>query len=303
MNPQNLSTKTRWLYRLLRALAWLPRPVCWWLSRAVAWLMAVLGSRAARVTNENLSLCYPALTPESRRALTLNSLNHTLYMLFELSRIWTWDWVRQQKTIRVSATSEALLQEALADDRGVVVLAPHLGNWELLGFYLQSKAPLTVLYQPGDSESVNELMLACRATYGTRVVPTNRQGVMQLFKALKRGGMTGILPDQVPEKDSGGQFAPFFGVQAMTMTLVYNLIQRTNCRILCGSCLRRPGGFEMLFTEPDAAIYSVDEQTSLAGLNASVEHMVRAAPEQYQWEYKRFRRLQPGETKRYHYKK
>jgi KDO2-lipid IV(A) lauroyltransferase len=59
--------------------------------------------------------------------------------------------------------------------------------------------------------------------------------------------------------------------------------------------LRLPGGgFKLVFTEADDAIYADDLQQSLAGLNRSIEAVVRVAPEQYQWEYKRFKRQPPG---------
>jgi KDO2-lipid IV(A) lauroyltransferase len=46
-------------------------------------------------------------------------------------------------------------------------------------------------------------------------------------------------------------------------------------------------------------LYSEDIQTSLAALNRGVEAIVALAPEQYQWEYKRFRDRPAGESPAY----
>jgi KDO2-lipid IV(A) lauroyltransferase len=84
------------------------------------------------------------------------------------------------------------------------------------------------------------------------------------------------------------------------MTLVTNLIQRTGARAVCCYCKRLPGGkYELVFREVDKDLYAADPDTALAGLNKSVERCVRDCPEQYQWQYKRFRFLPNLEKRNY----
>lgn len=66
-----------------------------------------------------------------------------------------------------------------------------------------------------------------------------------------------------------------------------------------GYVKRVRGGFELVFAEPDAGIYSEDAITSLTAMNRSVEACVADAPAQYQWEYKRFKKQPEGMEKRY----
>jgi KDO2-lipid IV(A) lauroyltransferase len=146
---------------------------------------------------------------------------------------------------------------------------------------------------------MDALVLSGRSKLDISMAPTNRKGVMQLLKALQQGLIVGILPDQVPEKDAGGGIAPFFGQPALTIGLIHGLIQRTDCRVVSVVAERVAGGFVIKVLDVDPAIYSEDQYTSLAGLNASVESCVRCAPAQYQWEYKRFRRL-PSEYPRHY---
>ena len=122
--------------------------------------------------------------------------------------------------------------------------------------------------------------------------------MIALVKRLKNGEFTAILPDQVPDRQAGGKFAPFFGVPALTMTLVTNLRQSTNCRIISGAAVRVDGGFEVHFVEPAKGIYSSDPHEALAALNHTVERCVAISPAQYQWEYKRFRK-QPDQSNPY----
>jgi KDO2-lipid IV(A) lauroyltransferase len=49
----------------------------------------------------------------------------------------------------------------------------------------------------------------------------------------------------------------------------------------------------------DEALYSDDVAESLRALNDGVERCLRHCPEQYQWEYKRFRTRPRGELDHY----
>ena len=215
----------------------------------------------------------------------------------ELPLVWVKPYVWLESRIINTRQSE-LLDQALKNEAGLVLLLPHLGNWEIFGPYIARMTDMTALYQPPKLAAMDDLIRHSREREGAKLVPTNNKGVMALFKVLKAGGTTIILPDQVPAEEAG-EFAPFFGVPALTMTLVHGLVKRTGCQVLMGYALRVQGGFELVFEEPDSGIYSEDPQVSLTAMNRSVEACVKACPSQYQWEYKRFRKQPPGEAKFY----
>ena len=83
---------------------------------------------------------------------------------------------------------------------------------------------------------------------------------------------------------------------ALTMALVSKLIQKSDAKVFCGFAKRLPNakGFKVIVQEADQGIYSEDESTSLSALNSTVEKNVLMAIEQYQWEYKRFRKQADG---------
>jgi KDO2-lipid IV(A) lauroyltransferase len=80
-------------------------------------------------------------------------------------------------------------------------------------------------------------------------------------------------------------------------------LEKTGARAVVGCAVRvRQGnkaGWKVIFREPDERIYAEHIQQSLIGLNTSVENIVNEFPEQYQWEYKRFKRLPPGVKRPY----
>lgn len=280
-----------WLaLHIFKLLALLPLSVSRAIGTLVGSLLWVSKGRSARITLINIQLCFPELSPAEQRTLARQSLIETGKTAAEAAAIWRNSWSWLQKQIR-AVDGEALLRTRLADGKGLLVLAPHHGNWEVVAPYLASIAPLTAMYQPLKSPAMDDLVLSGRSKLDITMAPTNRKGVMMLFKALQRGTIVGILPDQVPEKDAAGGIATFFGQPALTIGLIHGLIQRTGCRVVSVFAQRVRGGFTMKVLDVDPALFSEDLQESLRGLNASVEACVRCAPAQYQWEYKRFRRL------------
>lgn len=266
---------------LLRAIGGVIGRLVWWTN-----------SRSAQVTKTNIALCFPELAPIAQLALSKQSLQETAKTAMEAGSIWrnSWEWLDDRI---VAKEGDNLLRAKLAAGKGVLVLAPHHGNWEVVAPYLASVANLTAMYQPLDNPLMDDLVLAGRSKLNITMAPTNRKGVMMLFKALQGGTIVGILPDQVPARDAGGEVAPFMGQPALTMTLVHGLIQRTGCAVCSCYAERVKNGFKIIVMDADPAIYNEDQHISVTGLNASVEACVRRAPAQYQWEYKRFRRLPP----------
>ena len=245
-------------------------------------------SRTTRVTIENIQLCYPDLSHDEQQALTKKSLIETGKLFSEFGVVWEWP---TEKTLGLIKTVEGkeYLDSIFEKGKGAIVLAPHHGNWEMVGLYLSTLRPMAALYKPPKIKALEGYMSSVRGRHGSELVPTNKRGVIRLFSILSKQGMVGILPDQVPG-GTGGMFAPFMGVEANTVKLVSRLIDRTQCEVVSLCAIRRPNGegFDMVFKPADPDIYSEDLLTSIAALNRSIEACIESHPEQYQWEYKRF---------------
>lgn len=275
---------------LLRVLSWLPFSALQVLGTLLGRLFYVSGARSRRSIEANLLYCFPHWSAEQRDAFTRRNLQETAKTTVEMGALWHWP---SDKTLALiqEVHGLSLLDAALAKKRGVIVLAPHLGNWEVIGFFLAQVANITSLYAPAKIPLLDRLIYAGRSRNGARLAPTNAGGVKALLKALKAGEMVGILPDQVPE-ESSGVFASFFGRPALTMTLVASLVQRTGAEVLCCYAKRRSDrqGFDIcLLPAVDDLRNARDEIAAATAMNASVERCVNDCSEQYQWEYKRFR--------------
>ncbi len=195
----------------------------------------------------------------------------------------------------VESEGEAAFLSAVESGDGVILVAPHLGNWEIFAFYLCKHLTSTWLYQPPKLKMLDRLITRTRSRGGILMAPTNQVGVSRALKALKRGEVVGVLPDQVPSR-AGGKFAPFYGEPALTMTLISKLVQKTQAKVFCGFAKRLPRakGYKIIVAEADLGIYSSNLEESLTSLNTTIEDNINKAVEQYQWEYARFRKTPDG---------
>lgn len=198
---------------------------------------------------------------------------------------------------RVQWQGRELIQAALAKGRGVVILTPHMGSFEVTAqAYAQDVValgqPVTVLYRPARKVLLRKLMDESRARPGLSTAPATLAGVRQMLRALRRGETVGLLPDQVPP-DGMGVWVPFFGKPAYTMTLAARLIQQTGAvpLLIWGERLPRGAGFTVRVSELGETLPASDpgQAESAAIINRAMERLIRQCPEQYLWGYNRYK--------------
>jgi len=286
----------RILYALATLVGGLPLPAMRGLASLAGRCMRLAGSRESRVALRNLELAYPELSPEERDALHLAVLRTTALQALETLRLWTRPHRENLRRLR-EQDGVGLFDAALAGGRGLIVCAPHYGNWELLNQWLAARTPISILYRAPESQVGEAFLRLVRAGVPDRVRQVRAEGpaVRQLWKTLKEGGVVGILPDQQP-KAGDGEFAPFFGMPALTMTLVSRLAERTGATVLFAYCERIGDGpdFALRIEPAHPAIADADLVRATTALNAGVEHIARRDPAQYQWTYKRYKARPPG---------
>ncbi len=285
---------------LLRFLSRQPLSRLHYWGRLLGNLMYRNNSKSARITRKNLSLVYPDLTTEQLEDKVRLSLQETMKTGLELG----WCWIAPLDEILGTVNQVhglELLEQLDQSGCGVIVLGPHLGNWELSGHFLNAHFKFSAMYAVPKNAVLDEIIYKGRTRAGMEMVPANLKGVASLLKSLKKGEMVGNLPDQEPDDRSGGVFAPFMGVDAFSPKLVTRLISKTGARVVIGFAKRLPDskGFDLYFNEADKGIYSEDETEAVAAMNRTVAEMVALAPEQYQWEYKRFKTRPEGQDKFY----
>lgn len=200
-----------------------------------------------------------------------------------------WIWRNPQKALQLVEVQDwALVEGAINEGHGLVMLTPHLGGFEIIPRVLAQHFPATILYRPSRQEWLNEVVEEGRAYPNMHFVPTNLHGVRQMTRALTRGEAIGILPDQVP---SGGEgvWVPFFGRPAYTTPLPARLANRNNTPVVMFTAKRKGIGKGWLMQATRLAPLSEDAALAASELNVAIENAILKAPEQFIWAYNRYK--------------
>ncbi|MBI5720487.1 MAG: lysophospholipid acyltransferase family protein [Burkholderiales bacterium] len=288
---------------LLRGVARCPLRLLHGLGTGLGWAAYAVSPSYRQRLNANAALA--GVSEEGRRA----AIGAAGRMSMETPRL----WLRAHDAPiadPVRWEDAELVEEHIGRGRGLVLLTPHIGSFEVTAqAYAErfgARQPLTVLYRPARQALLRELQQTARARPHLATAPATLAGVRQLMRALKRGETVGMLPDQVPPEGMG-VWAPFFGRQAYTMTLAAKLARQSGAEMLViwGERLPRGAGYvirPMRLPTPLAsagALPAEAEAVALAdatAINRSMEALIRAAPSQYLWGYHRYKqpRQQPA---------
>jgi len=177
------------------------------------------------------------------------------------------------------------IEAAVQAGKGIIFLTPHLGCFEITSIYYGSLHPITVLFRAPKMKWILPFIEKGRARTGVTLAEANTSGVRKLMQALKKGEAIGILPDQIPSAGEG-EWAPFFGKPAYTMTLASKLANKTGAAVIIvfGERLPLGEGFILRCKRlEDGAI------ATPALLNKAIEQQIQQNPAQYLWNYPRYK--------------
>jgi KDO2-lipid IV(A) lauroyltransferase len=283
----------------LRFISIFPLSVAHFFGRMLGSLFNHTKNDLRKISRMNVHLCFPDWSRQQEDALVREALKHVGMSMMESGALWLWSTERILKLVK-NVTGKKLLDSAMARGKGVVLMIPHIGSWEMVGLYISQHYQMTSLYRPPRLVAMGDLVRAGREKMGATLVPTDAHGVRTLRKALSNGELVGILPDQDPGQGAG-VFAPFFDVQANTATLLSRLAIKSGAEVLLSYAERLPGGQGYhihILPSPDC-VKDEDAVTAASCINKVVEECALALPEQYLWAYRRFKTRPEGEERMY----
>ncbi|MDD4962668.1 MAG: lysophospholipid acyltransferase family protein [Gallionella sp.] len=246
-------------------------------------LTFVLSPTYAQRTAENLR--QSGLAQANFDALLKQSVNEAGKSSIELPWVWKRSQAEVCDTVQRCEGWE-YLEAAQARGKGIMLLTPHWGCFEVVGLYVGQRLSLTCLYRSPKQPWLETIMRNGRERGLAKLATADVSGVRVLLKALKRGEAIGILPDQVPSSGEG-EWVDFFGKPAYTMTLSGRLAQNSGATVVLACAERLPKGqgyvlriepLELDFTQP------VPRQ-----INQALEKIIARAPAQYLWSYNRYK--------------
>ncbi len=184
-------------------------------------------------------------------------------------------------------------ENALAERRGLFVVTPHMGNWELFGARCAHHfGEATALARPPTNPYLEKRVTQLREKMGIKLLST-LDGARPIVRALKNGEGIGLLIDQHVRRAAAP--ALFFGHPAHTSTVVPTLALRLDVPVFIGWDTRIGQKFQhRLRIEGPVKLVRTDDQEAdiLANtqlLNDLLEEKIREHPEQWHWHDRRWK--------------
>ena len=270
---------------LFELLARLPLSVLHRLGTLLGWTTYLFSGGYAARMRENLQNAGLGRSDAESRKLLHANIREAGKGVLELP--WVWRRPLEQVVASVKQCHGwEHVEAAHAQGKGVIMLTPHIGCFEVISLYIAARLPITSMYRSPRWKFLDTLMHEGRERGQMKLVPADFGGVRQLLKALKRGELIGVLPDQVPGNGEG-EWAPFFGRPAYTMTLIGRLMEARDAPLVMCYCerLSKGAGYVLHFSPLHLDVSRPIPQQ----INSALEAVIRNHPEQYLWSYNRYK--------------
>jgi len=283
------------LLGFLRLAAFLPVRINFWIGRFLGRLFFYFASSRRHIAQVNIRLCYPELS-EKEQQLIVCGVMRSCGIHFMETAMAMWGSAEKFRDRHVFVGGEHL-EAAKKAGKGVLLIGSHLTAIDVGARVLTMYHPIDVLYRNEVNPLMIYMQIKARTTYINQAIP--RKDIMQMIKNLRRGHIVWYAPDQ----DYGRKlsiFAPFFGIQAASVTATSRIASMGNARVLSIAYYRDAKGFYRVEIGPPLESYpSTDEVLNATRINQIIESMIRKAPDQYLWVHRRFKTRPQGEAKVY----
>lgn len=237
----------------------------------------------------NLEVAFPDWTPERRHRATGAVMKNAILGSLEFF----WFAGRPQRVKEFIDVSDADVQDALEEGRsgaGLLLLSPHLGNWELMGQALAAHGlPVCAVAHAIRNKWVARIVSRTRGHHGMTIL-SEGGAVRAMLASLRAGKVVGVLMDQNTRPNEGGVFVDFMGLPAPSSRAPAALARRLGIPVRVVVCVREEDRLRVHVAKlprPTTAYESDAELT--AAMLAGCEDMIRRWPEQYAWLYARWR--------------
>ena len=288
-----------WPVWLLLGCFWLliQLPFRWQLQlgKLLGLIIMKIAKQSRRVATINIKLCFPEFSQQQRDALLRNSFINLGIAFFETGMGFWASNRRLKKLIHMSGQQQTL--DYLKKKRGVLLLGAHFTTIEIVGRACAMEYDFAVMYRPHKIAILNFILKSLLEKHYIAAVP--RHDIRQMVKLLKAGHAVWYSGDVNPARKKS-IFAPFFNIPAATAKAPMRLAEMTDCAVIPLYHYRKPDGTYQVELLPELTNFpSGDLEQDAIRINQIIESLVRKQPEQYLWQYMRFKTRPSGEKKIY----
>jgi KDO2-lipid IV(A) lauroyltransferase len=278
---------------LLRLLSLLPLPALYVLCGGLAWLARVAGWRKSLVM-DGLALCLPGRDDPELRVYAKEfyaGLGRIIAEFLYGARMTTAEFEE-----RVRFENDAVVRDALADGRRVLVVAGHQCNWEWLLLEVSRRFGEQVVtpYKPISRDGADRWMRGTRQRFGGIMVPAKEFGPY-LVSRRRQVRLLAMAADQSPSARSETQvWLPFFGRETSFFQGPGWIGEKLRFEpVFAAMSPDGRGRYVVRFRPMSAPDERLDAEAILKAYVRELEQLIRQYPAHYFWAYNRWKRAKP----------
>lgn len=197
----------------------------------------------------------------------------------------------------ITLKNPEFFQEAINEDKGVILVSAHYGYWELIGaaLSLKLKAKINVLVQKPGNPLFDELFYNYREKVGvkTHYNNSNVASIRPLFRALENKECLGFLIDQHGESEDA--FGSFFGKIVSIPSGPAHFAYKTGAPIVPVFIRRTNDDKHEIFFYPAINTKTGDKELEIHRVSQAlykiIEKVIKEKPEEWLWIYDRWNKL------------
>lgn len=178
----------------------------------LAFLIYSVDKKHRKIAKVNLDLAYEdRMSEEEKIDITKKCYKNLIYTLADFIK--NQGANKEEVLEKVSFENSEIIENAISENKRIILLTAHYGNWELLSLSIAAKfTPLAVVGRDLDSEVMNKILTKNREQFDIELL--SKSGAMKgMVKSLKSNRPVGLLVDQ-NTKDTEGILIDFFGKKA-----------------------------------------------------------------------------------------
>lgn len=278
---------------LLRLLSIFPLRVLHWLGGGIGLAVFHLHKSRRRIAYTNLKSCFPEQDDSTLWLWVKNNFRHIGRGVMCTGFNWYGSGHRLDRLCQ--AEGREIIDGLIAEQRRVILLAPHFIALEPGGMWISRQYPTISMYQIAKNRCTDHAIRKGRTRYGGELY--ERGGAMRtLVRRIRQGRLFYYLPDQDPGRREG-VFVPFFGIQTATFPTLSRFARMSNAVVVpvVTRQLEHGQGWCIRFYPPIENFPGSDEIEDTERMNAVIEALIRELPDQYFWVHKRFKSRPEGE--------
>jgi Kdo2-lipid IVA lauroyltransferase/acyltransferase len=238
----------------------------------------------------NISESFPDLSQVQNERICRESFRHFGMSVMEFIQLRRFNKRFIDKYI--SIVGEEYIQKALAQNKGLVGICPHLGNWEYVAAYIAGRGyPVSVIMKRQSNRYVNNLIEKLRMSFGMELIYKSKAG-FPVLRALKKNRIVAFVADQ--DAGRNGIFVNFMGRPASTAQGPARFALSSNSSAIIFTGVReKDGKIKIIISPPLNFDYNKENKSAVyhntGKWTKAIEEYIKQYPEQYFWMHRRWK--------------